>query len=207
MDFYLITSEFGDLQFPVNPEEVKVITEAMVSTVDINDLGEIDQHTGEKLPVFAFSSFLPKHYDSYCQYQSIPDPNETAEKLDRIRESGKPVRLLISGTPINTLVRITSFVPQVRGGEPGDIYFDIEFRKHKEVKVRKVSVKKKPSPRPSKPKPKTYTVVSGDTLWDIAKRKLGGGSKWPSIYKIPENKKTIGSNPDLIYPGQKLVIP
>ncbi|WP_220353022.1 LysM peptidoglycan-binding domain-containing protein, partial [Halobacillus trueperi] len=120
---------------------------------------------------------------------------------------GKPVRLLISGTPINTLVRITSFVPQVRGGEPGDIYFDIEFRKHKEVKVRKVSVKKKPSPRPSKPKPKTYTVVSGDTLWDIAKRKLGGGSKWPSIYKIPENKKTIGSNPDLIYPGQKLVIP
>ena len=52
-----------------------------------------------------------------------------------------------------------------------------------------------------------YVVKRGDSLWKIAKKYLGKGSKWPSIYNIPENKKTIGRDPNLIYPGQRLVIP
>lgn len=46
-----------------------------------------------------------------------------------------------------------------------------------------------------------YTVVSGDSLSKIAKRILGNGNRWPEIYAL--NKKVIGSNPDLIYPGQE----
>jgi len=54
-------------------------------------------------------------------------------------------------------------------------------------------------------KPKTYTVVSGDCLWNIAKKFYGNGSQYAKIYEV--NKKTIGSNPNLIYPGQVLTIP
>lgn len=46
-----------------------------------------------------------------------------------------------------------------------------------------------------------YTVVSGDSLSKIAKRILGNGNRWPEIYA--QNKRVIGSNPDLIHPGQK----
>ena len=51
---------------------------------------------------------------------------------------------------------------------------------------------------------KTYTVVAGDTLSKIAKRKYGDASKWHRIYEA--NKDTI-KNPDLIYPGQTFKIP
>ncbi len=42
-----------------------------------------------------------------------------------------------------------------------------------------------------------YVVQRGDTLWDIASRYLGGGTKYSQIAQ--ENNI---SNPDLIYPGQ-----
>lgn len=48
------------------------------------------------------------------------------------------------------------------------------------------------------------TVKKGDTLWGIAERMLGSGTRWREIY---EANKNIIKNPNLIYPGQKLVIP
>ncbi|MCV7259025.1 LysM peptidoglycan-binding domain-containing protein [Mycobacterium shimoidei] len=56
-----------------------------------------------------------------------------------------------------------------------------------------------PEPQPA---PRTYTVVSGDTLWAIAERFYGDGSKYQTI----ADASGI-SNPDLIYPGQVLTIP
>jgi len=50
-----------------------------------------------------------------------------------------------------------------------------------------------------------YTVQSGDSLSKIALRFYGTESEYPKIYY--SNLQTIGSNPGLIYPGQKLYIP
>ena len=50
----------------------------------------------------------------------------------------------------------------------------------------------------------SYTVVSGDTLSGIA-RKLTGSTNWRTIYE--QNKGVIGSNPNMIKPGQVLTIP
>jgi hypothetical protein len=62
---------------------------------------------------------------------------------------------------------------------------------------------------PAKPKaaPVSYVVKVGDTLSGIAKRELGSSARWPEIYKMPANRATIGSNPGLIRPGQRLVMP
>ncbi|MEH1834742.1 MAG: LysM peptidoglycan-binding domain-containing protein [Nostoc sp.] len=51
----------------------------------------------------------------------------------------------------------------------------------------------------------TVTVRRGDTLSGLAKGYCEDSSKWPQIYKA--NKKKIGSNPNLIRPGQVLNIP
>lgn len=48
----------------------------------------------------------------------------------------------------------------------------------------------------------TYTVVRGDNLWNIAKKKYGNASQWPTIYN--NNRSVIGGNPNRIYPGQVL---
>ncbi|MEV0119558.1 LysM domain-containing protein, partial [Streptomyces sp. NPDC050844] len=47
----------------------------------------------------------------------------------------------------------------------------------------------------------TYTVRSGDNLWTIADD-LGVQGGWSALYA--ENKKSVGTDPDLILPGQSL---
>ena len=61
----------------------------------------------------------------------------------------------------------------------------------------------KPAPKPVD-NTVTYTVKPGDTLWGIAERFLGKGSRWREIYYA--NQAIIGANPNIIYPGQKLTI-
>jgi len=46
--------------------------------------------------------------------------------------------------------------------------------------------------------PVSYKVVSGDSLSDIAQKH---GVSWQHVYNA--NKKLIGDNPDLIFPGQE----
>lgn len=50
----------------------------------------------------------------------------------------------------------------------------------------------------------SYTVVKGDCLWNIAKKFYGKGSQYTVIYNA--NKDKI-KTPNLIYPGQVLIIP
>lgn len=56
----------------------------------------------------------------------------------------------------------------------------------------------------------TYEVKEGDTLWDIAEREYGDPQKWGVIFEAnkesEENPDGI-EDPDLIHPGQELVIP
>jgi len=50
---------------------------------------------------------------------------------------------------------------------------------------------------------KDYTILKGDTLWDISSKELKDSFLWPKVWKEnPEIK-----NPDRIYPGQTIKIP
>lgn len=61
-----------------------------------------------------------------------------------------------------------------------------------------------PAPQPAPaPAPRTYTVKRGDTLSGIASSQ--GVGSWRTLYDT--NKATIGSNPNLIKPGQVLTLP
>jgi nucleoid-associated protein YgaU len=58
----------------------------------------------------------------------------------------------------------------------------------------------------------THLVVPGDCLWDLAAHQLGQGAsdaaidrQWRRWYRL--NRDAIGSDPDLILPGQVLTVP
>ncbi len=50
-----------------------------------------------------------------------------------------------------------------------------------------------------------YTVVKGDSLWQIAIKTYGDGYAWTKIYEA--NKKAIGANPNEIEKGMVLALP
>lgn len=196
---------------PVNPSEL-VISGGGTTFSDSQVIkgGERTIIGNSMLQGVAFSSFFPRDYDSsYCVKKDIPDPWEAVDKINKWRESGKPVKLLITGTDINMYATIRKFDYKEKGGEPGDVYFDIEFKEFKFIKIREV-VKETPKVEQQSDRPETavtantYTVVKGDCLWNIAKRFYGSGNQYTKIFDA--NSPPI-QNPNLIYPGQVLTIP
>ena len=59
------------------------------------------------------------------------------------------------------------------------------------------------------PSIRTVTVTpwptQTSTLWGIAQKFYGNGQQWQKIYAA--NKQKIGPNPNLLHPGQVLVVP
>jgi len=51
---------------------------------------------------------------------------------------------------------------------------------------------------------KEYTVKKGDTLWKIAEKELGNGSRWKYLYEL--NKDKI-KNPNKLRSGKKIILP
>lgn len=56
-----------------------------------------------------------------------------------------------------------------------------------------------------------YTVLKGDTLWDIAHTHMGDAFKWPRIYALNKGRVQRDgarfSDPDVIVPGWQLTVP
>ncbi|MEU5643947.1 transglycosylase family protein [Streptomyces milbemycinicus] len=61
-----------------------------------------------------------------------------------------------------------------------------------------------PTPRRHATGSGPYRVVPGDSLSRIAQRESVGGG-WKALYRA--NRRTVGSDPDKIYPGQRLALP
>lgn len=196
---------------PVNPSE-PVISGGGTSFNDIQVIkgGERTIIGNCQMRQISFSSFFPRDYDSsYCIRKDIPEPWEAVKKINRWRTSGKPVKILITETDINMYATIRKFDYREKGGEPGDVYYDIEFKEFEFIKIREV-VKQASKIQQQSGRPETsasvtrYTVIKGDCLWNISKRFYGSGAQYT---KILNANSSLIQNANLIYPGQVLMIP
>ncbi|ENK0557998.1 LysM peptidoglycan-binding domain-containing protein [Clostridium botulinum] len=217
MDVYLRNEkEKTTFQFPVNPiDNVMVNRTKKYDTADIVDYGEVDlSDKGKKIKELSFLTLLPKEYDTYCRYRNIPKPAEAIGKLEKWMEQEEPLRLIITDFGFNDLVIISNVSEEERAGETGDKYITISFRTHRDLKIQTLAPPKTTSTvkkvslnnnrATTKSNSKIYVVKQGDSLWKIAKWWYGDGSKWNVIYQ--KNRNIIGPNPNVIRPGQKLVM-
>lgn len=211
MEFWLSYNNFAErLQLPVPPPEYEYIESNQNETVNILGLGDIIQITGEGLAEIEISSHFPAHRVPYAQYY-LGDPYEAVRTIERWKRTKRPIRLIITETPVNLACTIETFTWGERGGSR-DVNYSLKLREYRFIQVQQITptpaqtagLKTASTRSDTREQPKTYTVKAGDSLYLIAKKVLGDGSKWQAIYA--KNKSTIGPNPNLIKPGQVLTL-
>lgn len=214
MEFWLKKSNSDKIMLPVNPESFAFTEKHNNISVNVNSIGEVNLLGKRDLKTGTISSHFPKRDRNYANNSGRQAPYTYINKLLSWKSSGKPVQLIITGTKINFQVTIETLKYGEQDGT-GDVYYDLTLKEYRAVEIKKTKLKKtkkkkttkkksKPKRPAAKKKTKTYTVKSGDCLWNIAKRFYGNGAQYTKIYNANRGKI---KNPNLIYPGQKLTIP
>lgn len=207
-------AEKEKIQLPVLPESFQTKNGSKNDSIDITGLGEITIMQSRPALQFSFSSFFPAAKFPGLQVSSITKPLTLIQKINTWKASRKPVHFICTACGVDLYCTIEKFDYSEEGGDPGTYQYSITLKEYREITIRQVKVDipkatatvQKEEPRvDNSVKPKTYTVKSGDCLWNIAKKYYGSGSDYSKIYNA--NKGTIGGNPNLIYPGQVLTIP
>lgn len=199
------------LRFPVHPEKIKLKQGSSNQFVDLVGLGEITIMQEKPEAEVSWNSFFPRNPFPGLQVSSLTWPEEIKFKIKTWMGSRKPCHLIVTGTKINLYCTIERFDCDEEGGAVGDMNYSISFREYRHPTIRQVkvdtttktaSVSKAEKRIDNTVTAKTYTVVSGDCLYNIAKKQLGDTGKWPEIATLNGIK-----SPYTIYPGQVLKLP
>lgn len=207
-------AEREKIQLPVLPERFKTKNGSHNSSMDIVGLGEIVVLKSRPALQFTFSSFFPATRFPGIQVTHIIQPLAIIQRINRWKAEKKPIHFIATACGVDLYVVITDFTYEEVGGDPGTYQYSMTLKEYREIIVRQVKVNtqlqtatvQKERPRvDNSVQPKTYTIKSGDCLWNISKKYYGNGSDYKKIYDA--NKNVIGGNPNLIHPGQVLIIP
>ncbi len=198
---------------PVNPKTLELTEGNKNNKLDLLNIGEINLIGNRGLKYLTISSFFPS-IDSHFNKLS-KEPIEYKNLLEKWKNSKRPIRVIISDLEINLAMAIENLVFTMNEGDK-DIYFTIELAEYRFLNVPNISEDKTVmsnglKERPIEKKaPLTYTVKSGDSLWAIAKKNYGDGTKYIELYE--KNKTLISSKNGnkvdkyTIYPGQVLTL-
>lgn len=200
MEFWLSFNNGQEkLRLPVPPSSFEVKTGLSNQKLTIIEVGEINLIGKKNVNAISISSFFPKQTYSFCQYTTFPAPYNCVDLIEKWKASGKPIRLIITGTSVNMACVIDSFSYGERDAS-GDVYFSLELSEYVFLTAKKSNATttsknttnhKKQS---SKEIPKTVTVKTGDTLIGIAIKYYNDSSKWLNIKKnngIKDEKKLV----------------
>lgn len=224
---------------PVTPEKVQIKEKGGNQTISLINEAEVNQVKPNKLTDISFEVLLPNQAYPFALYKdgTFRAPSYFLEQFEKLKAKKKPFKfkLLRTDPQGNSLfdtsldVTLESYTVTEDAKEGFDVKVSIELKEYREYGVTTIKVKKdkksskskvtkKESKKSSSKKNKgsSYTVKSGDTLWAIAKKFLGSGSKWKTIYNA--NKSTIektakkhgyasSATGHWIFPGTKLTIP
>lgn len=204
----------GEMEFPAAPEKLEAEREGGWVKTELETLGEVLQYRPSRLKRVRFGGIFPGQRMGFVTAETLLAPSRYAEILEEAMNSRESRRLVVSGgaAPFSMLAAVESFSRREQAGEDGDLYYSLTLREYRPYGLQAAVVKvSSPDGRGSgtvsagrsgtPAVPEQYTVRAGDTLWAIAKRYLGDGSRYPEIAAANGI-----ANPNLIYPGQVLRI-
>ncbi len=223
---YAIFFDYGGTTYrlPTNPEEISVTNTQSIEKYNVLKLGQIAVPTYMELKEYSFECEFPHTMYSYVNVKEEKDFLDAKSYLDMLtkwRKKKTPIRFLAGSVTkkgvlykdrINTLVLIEEMSISEKAGEERDKYVSFKLIEYRDFNKTPYYEINKDTGKASKgksdetnPKKNGYHIVAaGDTLFGIAKKYYGDGTKYT---KILDANKGIIKSPALIKPGWKLVIP
>lgn len=191
-------------RIPVNPARIEIGDRGKTQVYDVVNLGEVTALKGRQLTEFAWSSEFPAQRYPWVVADVLLPPYEYVRFLLRWWDTKRPIRFVFTSAAfdINEAVSIEEFRWSESAGAEGDIAYTIRLKKYQfyaaqrvvpvqatgptgSTGVSEVQLVKQPATRPDeRVTPATYTLAPGDTLWSVAQRFLGDGSRWREIQQL-----------------------
>lgn len=175
-------------EHPVPLQEWSLQDEQNTYRFTTMDSGDVLALGSDKLDEMTIESFFPATPGPYLYDQNHQDPWVLVEMVKRWKRSKKPIRVIIIGTDINHAMGIANF-QYGKSDRTNDVHFTLDLVEYTFLNTER-STAAKPSDdeelkdRQDEAEAKeetTHTVKSGDTLWDLAEKHLGGGQNWEKI--------------------------
>lgn len=210
---------------PITPSKVKVKINNQNDTLTLIN--------GEEINILKEPGLTDVSFDLLLPQVSYPFTNGGAQSADyylslfeRLKTSKQPFQFILNRSMptgrrlfyTNLTVGMEDYQITDDAEEGFDITVTVSLKQYRHYGTKTVTIQSAPTPaetptatveQPQRetsqaPQQTTYTVKSGDCLWNIAKKYLGDGSRYNEIYELNKDKIT---NPNLIYPNQVLTLP
>lgn len=163
-------------QLPIAPSEIGVSIAHNNQKININNIGEVLMIGKTGLINLDVSSFFPvrDYYFADIRYKA-QRPYEYIKKLLNWKDSGRPMRLLVTDTPINHPFAIESLDYKEQDGT-GDVYYTLRLQEYKFLTGQAQAVKEETEllERADEREAESITVYPGDDAMDIVLRASGG---------------------------------
>lgn len=221
--------QFGNeyLELPINPKNIQPSQSISNTNIDLVGIGKATRKGAPGLLNFTIDSFFPGENSYYFVKGKTPTPHDSIAFIKKIIKTeninNNVPKLIVYGLPIgiDMYFVIDDFKYKHEAGDEEDVWFTLKIKRYipygakiidaetlnKLTNVRANNYgghKGDSSESLTNNTQKTYTVIKGDCLWNITKKYTGSGKSWRDLYDL--NKSKI-SNPNLIYPGQVLLLP
>lgn len=178
-----------EIQLPVLPESYEYSTSQNHQTINVVKTGDFLLLGNKALEELSFSSFFPYSAESSAGYTTqckFKEPLHLINTLKAWKNNKRIIRVIFTKTNINQEFVITQFKYRQQDGS-GDFYYDISLKAYNRQKVT-VSVGGVTTLAAARDEQSTesvtYTVQAGETLKEIAKKKLGSSSRFTEIAKL-----------------------
>lgn len=208
-----------DMLLPIPPQKIPIKYPGQNETATLVNGEEINITRPPGLAEISIDVVIPQmDYPCASWDGSVEDAEEFISRLQDLKESGDTFEFIVIRDSFDTNMDVTledyNVSDDVKEGLDLVVSLTMKEARHYGTKIMNFAiVPEQPIPAAASPEPerpaaqpqvKTYTVKSGDCLWNIAKKQLGDGNRWKEIHNLNLDKI---SNPNLIHAGLVLVMP
>lgn len=216
--------QMSKITLPVTPSKLTVKIKGNNKTLTLVNEGDMSILRAPGLTEISFEAVLPMLGSYPFSIGSYKQPDYYLDALEKLMVRKQPFQFSViretpSGKtlfPFNMEVSLESYTITEDASKGMDMTVAITLKQYiryatKTKEVIQPTAESEPTiveenarDASSAPKTKTYTVKSGDCLWTIAKKYYNDGAMYKEIY---EANKDMLKSPNLIYPGQELILP